>query len=323
MEYRTVSGTDLKLSVITFGTISFAGTPKSRPRDTEEGKRAMRLALDMGVNTIHSSYEYETWYAVREVLAERKDAKSLKHIVKIPNPDMDKTDFKYASAYFRKLVEEALAGLNAERIDLVQWPLRDDTECDPKLAVEHYRAYKDDLLADFEKLRDEGKVRYLSTFAYTNAYAQEIIAGGAIKTLLFYYSLTDTTLQPSLEQIEQKGLSAIAFRPFHGGALVNKRADRNALPEGDRWKRDWGQKVLTQRDQLFEAVGLKPDNLTAMAIKFCLTSPCVASLITGLNTREQVKEVLGAADGKYLDPALGRKLYEAAGQLGIRRECNR
>jgi len=323
MEYRTLAGTDLKLSVITFGTITFAAAPKGWHRDTDEGKRALHLALDMGVNTIHSSYEYETWYAVRQVLAQRKDAKALKHIVKIPNPDTDQTDFKYVSAYLRKLVEDSLAGLKIERIDVVQWPLRDDTECDPKVAVERYRAYKDDLLADFEKLRDEGKVDHLAAFVYTNAYAQEVIAGGAISTLLFYYNLWDTTLQPSLEQLDAKKLSAIVYRPFHGGLLVNKRANRLAIPEGDRWKRDWSQKRMAQRDQLFEAIGFKTDNLTAAAVKFCLTSPSITSLVTGLNTREQVKEIINAADGNYLDPSLARKLFDAAGQIGIRRECNR
>jgi aryl-alcohol dehydrogenase-like predicted oxidoreductase len=115
----------------------------------------------------------------------------------------------------------------------------------------------------------------------------------------------------------------VAYRPFAGGLLVNKRADRNAIPEGDRWKRDGSQKRMAQRDQIFEAAGLKPDNLTAAAVKFCLTSPCIASLVTGINTREQIKEIIAAADGKYLDPTLGRKLYEVTGQLGVRRQCNR
>ena len=46
MEYRTVAGTDLKLSVITFGTISFAATSRPSHRDTDEGKRALHLALE-------------------------------------------------------------------------------------------------------------------------------------------------------------------------------------------------------------------------------------------------------------------------------------
>ena len=52
----------------------------------------------------------------------------------------------------------------------------------------------------------------------------------------------------------------------------------------------------------------QPESLTAFAIKFALTHPIVTSLIVGLNTPEQVDEILDAANGDYPD----RKVFDQA-----------
>ena len=88
MDYRRLAGTDLDLSVITFGTITFAPGPAGGwRRDFEAGQKALHQALDSGINCIHSAFEYETRWAIRRVLRERSDRKDIKHIIKWPNPD--------------------------------------------------------------------------------------------------------------------------------------------------------------------------------------------------------------------------------------------
>ena len=48
-----------------------------------------------------------------------------------------------------------------------------------------------------------------------------------------------------------------------------------------------------------------------------MVSEHIASVITGMNTCEQVKEILGYVDGNYPDAALHRKLFDACGKLGV------
>jgi aryl-alcohol dehydrogenase-like predicted oxidoreductase len=317
MEYRVLAGTDLKLSAITFGTIWFA-RPGAEPT---EGKKALHLALDSGVNCIHSSYEYGTRHVVREVLQERKDAKQIRHIVKVPDPDRKHTDNTFKPAYFRKLVEDALAELPAERIDLLQWIIRDGTESDPRVSCEKFQLYRDDVRAIFEKLRDEGKVSYLGNFVYTNEYAEKVSASGYLAALLFYYNMWDTTLLPALEKVKDLKMSAVVLRPFHGGMLTTKRANRSALPPDDRWNKPDRQALLARRDQLLAEAGIKNvKDLTGLALKFVLGQPSIASVITGMNTRAQVKEILAMADGSYPDPSLAQTLHEAAEKLGFKGE---
>jgi aryl-alcohol dehydrogenase-like predicted oxidoreductase len=317
MEYRQLANTDLKLSVITFGTIWFA-----RPgEDPTEGKKAMNLALDMGVNCIHTSYEYKTRDVVHDVLKGRKDAKQLKHIIKVPDPDKKNTDNQYKPEYFRKLVEDALRELPADRIDLLQWILRDGTESNVEASLAKWDAYKDDVQATFEKLRDEGKVGYLGNFVYTNEYAEKVSASGRLTALLFYYNLWDTTIQGALDKLREHKMSAVVLRPLHGGMLTTKRANRNALPASDKWAKPDRLAMLAKRDQLFAEASLKDTgDLSTFAIKFALAQPNITSMITGMNTTEQVKQVLACADGKYPDPSLAQKLHQAMKKLGFKGE---
>ena len=320
MEYRTLTGTDLRLSVVTFGTIWFAAAPGREHIDTTEGKKALNLALDMGVNTVHTSYEYRTRGVVGEVLRARKDRSKLRYIIKVPSPDREHTDFKFSAAYFRKLIEDALAELGCERIDLLQWILRDGSESDAQTSIARFREYKDDLVAIFNKMRDEGKVGYLGNFVYTEPYADVVIESGCLSALLFYYNLWDTTIQNSLDKLADHGMGAVILRPFHGGMLTTKRADRKNLPAGDKFAPPKRLALLEKRDRLFAEAGLEVGNLSELAIKFPLSQPSIASMITGMNTREQVKEILGYIDGDYPPASLARDLRAAADKLGYHGE---
>ncbi len=62
---------------------------------------------------------------------------------------------------------------------------------------------------------------------------------------------------------------------------------------------------------LKSSLGIQVESWTQFAIKFALIHPIVSSLIVGLNTVEQVDEVLDAADGNYPD----RRVYDRAQQI--------
>ena len=319
MEYRKVKGTDLEFSAITFGTIWFTNS-RTRPHiDPEVGKRALHAALDSGVNVIHSSFEYLTRPMVRTVLKERGNRDQLYHVIKVPSPDSNARALKHDNfmpAYFRVCVEEALLQMDLERVDLLQWIQRDDTTGDPARSIPKFHALRDDLVATFEKMRDEGKVGYLSTFVYEPEFAKEAAKADCIQGFMFYYNLFDTTLFPCFEALRESGKSALAFRPFHGGLLTQKRADPDALPPGDKMANERGMDKMLRRDKLLAEAGIETDDLTKLAIKFPLASQEIASLVVSINTPEQVKQVCAAADGDYPPADLPRRVFNAAQTLG-------
>ena len=319
MDYRKVKGTDLEFSVITFGTIWFTNS-RTRPHiDPEVGRRALHAGLDAGINVIHSSFEYLTRPMIRKVLKERGNRDKVYHVIKVPSPDSNARALKHGDfmpAYFRVCVEEALLQMDLECIDLLQWIQRDDTTTDPTRSIPKFRSLRDDLMATFEQMRDEGKVRNLGAFVYEPAYAEATAGGDAIQAFMFYYNLFDTTLFPCFDGLRKSGKSALAFRPFHGGLLTQKRANADALPPGDKMDNERGRDKMLRRDKLLAAVGVDPEDLTALAVKFPLASEEVASLVVSINTPKQVEEVCAAADGNYPAADLPAKIFRAARELG-------
>ena len=316
MEYRNLRGTDMDLSAIAFGTVGFAASPERPDIDTEEGKRVLHLALDEGVNCIHSSYEYRTRHAVRDVLQERNATKKVHHIVKVPSPDLN-FGREWDPEIAVKHVEDALRELDADCIDIVQWVLRDDTVYDPVASAVRLNAIKDDVKAVFDKLQDEGKVGCVAAFAYINAFASAAAETGIFPAVAFYYDLMDTCCLPCLDAIQKRGMSVIAIRPFHNGLLTEKRRNVAALSPTDKWlQSEHGRQALRNRDRLLQNAGIDPEDLTVFSVKFSLSLPSVATAVVGMNTREQVRQVLSAIDGDYPSPELARRVHREAVKLG-------
>ncbi len=146
----------------------------------------------------------------------------------------------------------------------------------------------------FETLRAEGKVGFLTTFPYTPGFAEAALATGTFSGLVAYYNAIELEMARFFPALEQSGGGFLCIRPFLAGLLTDRRADRDALPAGDRMRNpSWDaayQRLAVLRERL------QPASVTAFAIQFALAHPIVASLIVGLNTVEQVDEVIDAAE---------------------------
>lgn len=117
MEQRIVGGTDLKVSVVSSGPMRLAQNPDDA--DLQVHKRAMRAAIDRGINFMHSSYEYGVRWMMHEVLSNHPHRHDLHHVIKAPVPDWDDED--YDAMKFERIIDDALRDLCTDRIAIVQW----------------------------------------------------------------------------------------------------------------------------------------------------------------------------------------------------------
>ncbi|MFU8825136.1 aldo/keto reductase, partial [Yoonia sp.] len=117
MRYRRFGNTELQISEITFGALRFVDGAQAT-NDEELGRRALLDALDAGVNSIHSSYEYGTRWALEKILAQHSKRADLHHVIKVASPDYADQDF--SDMQFRNHIETALRELKTERIAIVQ-----------------------------------------------------------------------------------------------------------------------------------------------------------------------------------------------------------
>ena len=114
MDYRRIAGTDLDVSVLCFGPMRSATRTQEDNDVSRAGARALRAALDAGVNFLHSSYEYGTRWMMTNVLRDHPQRTTIHHVIKLPVPDWD--DEGFDEAKFRRRVEDALNELVTDRI---------------------------------------------------------------------------------------------------------------------------------------------------------------------------------------------------------------
>lgn len=296
MDKRRLAGTDLDVSVVCFGPMRAARKePGADPR-SEAGAQALRAALDCGINFVHSSYEYGVRWMMTQVLQDHPKRHDIHHVIKVPVPDWDDGG-RFDAAKMRGRVEDTLRELCCERIAVVQWMWRTRPNEDaPRLAL--LPDIHDDVVACFEKLRDEGKVGHLWTFPYTEATGRAALETGSFGGLIGYFNPIETELALLFPALAERDMGFLAIRPLMEGVLTDQRPNQEALADDDRLKDPKHAQAFRQRaavaDAFAEEIG---GSMTRFALRFPLCSSLVASVIVGLNTPKQVEAVAGMIDG--------------------------
>lgn len=317
MRYRQFGSTGIAVSEITFGAMRVTGdaahVARSGPptqaqvdRQNEAGRRALNAALDGGVNCIHSSDDYGTWWLLGDVLRTHPRRAEVHHVIKVTTPDYEEQEF--SARRVREVVESALRSLHAERITFVQHLQRgpmvskDDAYATtgdarrigalPTVAAE--------LQAVMDELRREGKVGHAITFPHTMGYARAAMSTDAYAGVAHFFNLVETEGLEILDDLAARGWGYFAIRPLLQGLLTDKRISRDRLPAGDqKHGRMWDTRYALLdriRDVVGDRVG---ESWTTYALQFALAHPGVTSLVTSASDETQMASILEACTGEY------------------------
>ncbi len=309
MQPRRYGRTDLLVSPICFGPMRFSEkTPGIDDPKFGAGERALRRALERGVDFLHSSYEYGTRWAMEKVLKGHPKRAEIKHVIKVPVPDFK--DAAFSADKFRERIEEALRDLHADQIHVVQWLLRADPNDDAH-RIPRIAECLDATLDIFHTLKSENKVGYLAPFPYTPGFAKAILDTGKMEGLVVYYNLLEMEMYPLFDLVERQGYGVIPIRPFLEGLLTDQRINPAKMPEGDRARNPAWASRYRLLDKARSALGFEPASWTDFALQFCLADPRVTSLVVGLNTEAQVDQVCDAVENNPVGPDVPRRVYEA------------
>ena len=276
MEYRNFGNTDLRVSTICYGTMRYASKSGEYDEQAKAGDTALREAIDRGVNFIHSSNEYGTRWLTGRVLESHPKRREL----------------------------------HTDRIAVVQHLQRGEVdralgycaEGEPK-RLSDFDSVTEPLTETFEKLRDRGKVGYLTSFPYTVGFAKRAVESGSFAGLVAYYNALETEMLDLFDEMKSEGMGFIGIRPFAAGLLTDRRAERSKLPGDDRMRSDEFERVYDQLDKLRESMSEQPHSWTDFAIRFSLSHPAITSTVVGINTPKQLEDVLQAADAPQVDAA--------------------
>ena len=332
MNYKKLGNTDLKVSSICLGTMTWG------EQNTQgEGFEQMDYALDQGVNfwdtaEIYSIPPKQETFGHTEVIIGNWFEKTKKRDKVILASKVCGPMREYVrgggNQFGEKNITEALEGslkrLKTDYIDLYQlhWPER-QTNFFGKLGYEHNDSNEwtrfEDILGTLKKFIDQGKIKHVGLSNETSwglSKFLELSKEQNLPRMLSVqnpYNLLNRTYEVGLAEMsvrEQAGL--LAYSPLACGYLSGKYRE-NKLPkdsrierDGDFWTRYQKPNMNMAVDAYYEISKKYNLNMSQMSLKFIEIQPFVTSVIIGATTIEQLKTNIESVNIKLTDEIISK-----------------
>ena len=314
MNYRKIGNTDLEVSTICLGTMTWGEQNTQR-----EGFEQMDYALDQGVNFWDTAELYavppkaETFGHTETIIGNwfEKNKKRDKVILatKVAGPSrkyLRNGENSFVGKNLDKAINDSLKRLKTDYIDLYQlhWPERNVNNFG-KLGYTHkensWNEFED-VLENLKKYIESGKIRYVGLSNETPWGVMKYLKLSKDKDLPRMmsiqnpYSLLNRSYEVGLAEISiREKIGCLAYSPLASGYLSGKYRNGN-FPKGSRMERDfdfWTRYRKPNVDKVVEEyfkISKKYDlDISQMSIKFCEVQDFMTSVIIGATTMEQLK----------------------------------
>jgi aryl-alcohol dehydrogenase-like predicted oxidoreductase len=302
MNYRKLGRTNWEVSEIGYGAWGIGGTQWLGGTD-DESVRAVRRALELGLNFIDTALAYGDGHSERLVgQIVRESGRKVTIATKVPpknrvwpaQPGVGiKEVFPYG--YIVGSTEESLRNLGVETIDLQQlhvwnpeWVERDEWK----------RA--------FEDLKRAGKARAvgISINDHQPDSALAIVRTGLIDSVQVIYNIFDQSPEENLFPLcREMNIGVIARVPLDEGSLTGSITEDTIFQPGEfrAWyfRGDRKKQVMERVEALRKDLAGLGGELAQTALRFCLSHPAVTSVIPGMR---RVKTVESSMQASALGP---------------------
>ena len=317
MNFRKLGNTDLKVSTICLGTMTWG-----EQNNQKEAFEQMDYAISQGINFFDTAEMYavpstEKTFGKTETIIgnwfkERNNRKKVILATKISGPGLSWIrggGLQYTKENISSALLESLERLQTDYIDLYQlhWPER-NTNYFGKLGYKHKteeREWNDfeSILRTLKQFVDEGKIRYIglsNESAWGLSKFLELSRSQNLPRVMSVqnpYNLLNRTYEVGLAEIsirEQSGL--LAYSPLASGVLSGKYRN-NQKPKGSRlqlfgdyFPRYFKKLSLLAVEEYFKVAKKHKISLAQLSLAFVNKQPFVTSSIIGATTMKQLKE---------------------------------
>lgn len=294
MESRTLKQTDLQVSRLCFGTMTFA-----KPVAQDEATAMIDVCLENGINFIDTANMYQLGAAEEMLgvaLKGRRDRVVLASKVRAKMGD-GPDDVGLSSAAIMKAVEATLKRLQTDYLDLY---FLHQPDYDTPIA---------ESLDAMQRLIEQGKVRYPGTSNYAAWQVGQILDIQRQKSYVpaataqpMYNLLARGIEQEFLPMSKAFDVSIVAYNPLAAGLLTGKH-QFEAIPQGGRFDNNQMYQDRYWHHQQFEAVNalekLAADagrSLISLAFAWLLHHTATDCVILGASRMEQLRENIRLAE---------------------------
>jgi aryl-alcohol dehydrogenase-like predicted oxidoreductase len=320
MEMRVFGRSGMRISILGFGCGAVGGLMvRGDPADQE---RAIARALEAGVNYFDTAVQYGNGESEKNLGRALKKLKPTDAVVgtKVRLPP---ADFSRIGDAVRKSLEGSLQRLGLERVDIFH--LHNAITVNgggEALSTAHVL---DEMVPAFEKLRRDGKTRFLGITAVGDTAAlQGVIDARAFDSAQIVYNMLNPSAAAPLprdypaQDFEQlfdhtraAGVGVVGIRVLAGGALSGS-AERHpiagAAPAPIGSANSYEADVARARRLIPLVEEGFARSLAEAATRFAISHPAMGTILIGMATPQQFEQALAAVEKGPLPPAALNRL---------------
>ena len=304
MRSRTFGQTDLATSEIAFGTWALGSTWWG---ETDDPDRLIARALELGVTFFDTGDAYAQ--GRNEELVGRALAAAQRDSIQISTKFgyvLDEHRREHAEGerpqdfsprHARRALEASLGRLRTDHVDLYQLH-------NPRMGA----VQRDDLFAELEALRDEGKLRHYGValgpaigWREEGLLALETRPISALQTV--YNMLEQDPGNDFLEAARRTGAGVMARVPTSSGLLEDRYTAETTFGPTDHRRhrpREWLVEGLQKIERLRFLVIEGERTMTQAALKWILQQPGIANVVPTVTSLAELEEFAGASQAPDL-----------------------
>lgn len=269
MDFSTLGSSSISVSRIALGGMSFPSAG--------EGAKIIQTALEGGINFFDTADLYdkgENERIVGKALASiRKEVVIATKVGNRWREDVSGWDWVPRKAYIMTAVEASLQRLGTDYIDLYQ--LHGGTIDDPL----------EEVIEAFELLKSQGKIRAygISSIRPNTIRTWTALSQGA--SCMSQYSLLDRRPEEAVLGHLQQANHGVLVRGALAKGLLAGKSPQSYLSHSIEQVEKVQVEMLKQ---------VSKQNLSGLALAYCLNSPAVSSVILGASKPSQISDTLAA-----------------------------
>jgi aryl-alcohol dehydrogenase-like predicted oxidoreductase len=292
MRYRTLRKTGLEVSELGFGAWGIGGDAWIGA-DDDESLRALRVAIEHGVNFLDTAYVYGDGHSEQLIgAAVRESAETVYVASKVPPKNMEwpapaglRVEEVFPADWIVACTERSLEKLGLETIDVHQLHVWSDEWVG-----------QGDWFDAVDQLKRDGKIRFfgVSINDHQPQNAIRLVESGLVDTVQVIYNVFDQSPEDALfPAVEGAQVGVIVRVPFDEGALTGSVRPETTFPDGD-FRNDYfageRKRVAWERVQaIARDLDVEVDMLAEIALRFCLSHPATSVVIPGMRSRRNVE----------------------------------
>jgi len=279
MIYRSLSN-GFNVSVLCFGTATFAAGKLFPYKDSEAGISALITALNDGINFIHSNPKLLTQWAIRKAL-EKIPKNDIHHAVKVECP-LDATESQIENI-FNYIISSSqyILGINKIHVIIYEIDIKKTKEKSKLNDVSIIKMNFNKVKNVFERFYNKHVVDLLFCMCHNHHEMEAALNLNCFDGYAAYFNFLNIWPSNFLDRIYESSKDFIGIRPLAQGLLTNQNFHKLE-----------NKKLLSV---LKSVIREKHVSIQAMSIKFTLAHPVVKSVIVGFSQSSHVKELVDAA----------------------------